>query len=57
MNWEHDSKSSNKEMIRDISYKHCPDSVRQSAYKELERRGISRDEAKKEADRKHGDFY
>ena len=43
-------------MIRDISDKHCPDSVRQSAYKELQRRGISRDEAKKEADKRQGDF-
>lgn len=53
----HDEKDKKKDMIRDISHKHTPDSVRESAYRELERRGISRNEAKKLADEKYGDFW
>jgi hypothetical protein len=44
-------------MISDVADKHCPDSVRQSAYEELARRGVSRREAQDEADRKHGDYW
>lgn len=36
---EHDEDSSQEQMVRDISDKHCPDSVRQSAYRELASRG------------------
>lgn len=54
---EHDEDSSQEQMIRDISDKHCPDSVRQSAYRELASRGISTQEAQEEADTLYGDYY
>lgn len=53
----HDEDSNKDDMIMDISNRHCPDSVRQSAYRELERRGVSRHEAQQEADREYGDFW
>lgn len=55
--WEHDSKSKTSDMIKDISDKHCPDSIRQSAYSELERRGYSKDDSRAIADKKHGDYW
>jgi hypothetical protein len=57
MSWRHDEDSQESSMIRDISDRHCPDSVRESAYRELERRGISKHEAQQQADRKHGDYW
>ena len=57
MSYRHDDNSNNEDMLRDISDKHCPDSIRDSAYQELERRGISHGDAQKQADRKYGDFY
>jgi len=53
----HDENSIEKDMISDIADKHCPDSIRKSAYKELEHRGISKEEAQDLADRKYGDYY
>lgn len=53
----HDEKSSLKDMIRDISNKKTPDSVRESAYRELGSRGINKDKARQIADKKHGDFW
>ena len=35
MSWRHDDDSSVDDMIHDISDKHCPDSVRETAYREL----------------------
>jgi hypothetical protein len=49
--------SSNASLISDIADKHCPDSVRQKSYQELERRGIDRNSARAIADKKHGDFW
>ena len=57
MSWHHDDKSTHKQLIRDVADKHCPDSVRQTAYQELVRRGVSPREAQEEADRTHGDFW
>ncbi len=54
---EHDSDSTRESMIADIAHKHCPDSVRESAYRELERRGVKRRDAGREADDKHGDSW
>jgi len=53
----HDEDSSNKDMIRDISDKHCPDSIRKSAYEELKKRGLSKRDAQAIADKRHGDYY
>lgn len=55
--YKHDDDSYNKDLIRDISDKHCPDSVRESAYRELERRGLDRNSARAIADKKYGDFW
>jgi hypothetical protein len=57
MGWRHDEKSKYDDLIADIASKHCPDSIRRTAYEELERRGVSREEAHREADRKEGGFY
>ena len=54
---KHDSDSKKDSLISDIAHKHTPDSVRRSAYRELERRGYTRDEARRMADKKHGDFW
>jgi len=53
----HDEKSRDSDMIRDISDKHCPDSIRESAYKELGLRGISKKHAQRIADDRYGDYY
>ena len=53
----HDETSSIDDMLRDISDKHCPDSVRHTAYAELERRGVDHRAAQKLADEKYGDFW
>ena len=53
----HDDDSDVDNMLSDIADKHCPDSVRQSAYRELERRGYSHRDAQQAADKKYGDFW
>ncbi len=53
----HDDNSHMDDMIRDVSDKHCPQSVRESAYRELEERGLKREDAQAIADRRHGDFW
>lgn len=57
MSYEHDEHSKESDMIRDIADSHCPDSVRQSAYRELKDRGISKQEAQQLAAEKHGDYW
>lgn len=57
MGYDHDEFSKVSDMIRDIADKHCPDSLRQSAYRELQERGISKQEAQQLADEKHGDYW
>lgn len=57
MDMYHDSSSTSRSLLSDIADKHCPDSVRQSAYRELESRGISHSEAQSMADERFGDFW
>lgn len=52
-----DSNQSTDSLIHDVAFKHTPDSVRSEAYAELEKRGYSRDEARRMADERHGDFW
>ena len=53
----HDESSSIRNMISDISDKHCPDSIRDSAYREMEERGYSRRESQRMADDMYGDYW
>lgn len=57
MSWRHDHKSTHDDMISDVAHKHTPDSVRESAYRELERRSYSKKEVQQEALKKHDDFW
>lgn len=57
MSMYYDSASSVNSMLADISDRHCPDSVRQSAYAELESRGYSHRECQEMADSKFGDYW
>jgi hypothetical protein len=53
----HDEDSKVNDMLRDISHRHCPDSVRESAYIELNKRGISHKKAQEMADENYGDYW
>lgn len=53
----HDEDSDAIDMIRDISDKHCPDSVRDSAYRELKSRGMSKEDIQDTADQMYGDHW
>ena len=50
--------SSARSLLGDIAHKHTPDSVREEVYRELqEKHGMSRDEARRAADREFGDYW
>lgn len=53
----HDDNSQVSDMIRDISDKHCPDSIRESAYSQLNSMGIDKHTAQEMADTQYGDFW
>lgn len=57
MSHEHDKHSTKESLISYIAHKHTLDSVRDSAYRELERRGYTRDESRRIAKRRHGEFW
>ena len=52
-----DEKSNTDDKLVKSADKYCPDSVRESVYRELERRGYTPDEAKIMADEKYGDYW
>ena len=48
---------STRDCLSHIADKHCPDSVREDAYRELSDRGISHGQAQQMADEHFGDFW
>jgi hypothetical protein len=45
-------------LVSDIAHKHTPDSCREECYRELqEKYGLSKKEAQKIADERHGDYW